>query len=175
MLQLGAVAFLHPWLLAALAVLPALWWLLRITPPAPRLVRFPAVRLLLGLVQSEETPARTPLWLVALRLLLAALVILGLAQPLLNPLGPHGGEGPLLVVIDNGWAAARDWGARQRALSGLLYGAERDGRPVMLLATAPPASGDRLQASGMMSAGEARRLTQALQPLPWPTDRKAAI
>jgi len=36
MLSFGALAFLNPWLLAALAALPALWWLLRATPPAPR-------------------------------------------------------------------------------------------------------------------------------------------
>lgn len=174
MLQLGALAFVQPWLLAALAVLPALWWLLRVTPPSPRLIRFPAMRLLLGLVQSEETPARTPLWLVLLRLLLAALIIVGLAQPLLNPLGPREGNGPLLLVIDNGWAAARNWAARQRAMTSLLESAEREGRPVILLPTAPPASGEKLQASGLLPASEARRLAQALTPLPWPTNRSAA-
>lgn len=175
MLHLGALAFVQPWLLAALLLLPALWWLLRITPPSPRLVRFPAVRLLLGLVQSEETPARTPLWLVILRLALATLIILGLAQPLLNPLGPRAGDGPLVVVIDNGWAAARDWSARERALASLLESAERERRPVMLVPTAPSATGDKLQPSGLLPASEARRLAQTLVPEPWPTDRAAAL
>ncbi|HEX9488675.1 MAG TPA: BatA domain-containing protein, partial [Stellaceae bacterium] len=63
MLALGPLAFAAPWLLLGLAVLPVLWWLLRVTPPAPRRVRFPALRLLLGLTPREETPAQTPLWL----------------------------------------------------------------------------------------------------------------
>ena len=172
---LGAIAFVHPWLLLALAALPALWWLLRLTPPRPRLVRFPAVRLLLDLVQREETPAHTPLWLVILRLLLASLVIVGLAQPLLHPLGPHEGEGPLVVVIDNDWSAARHWSERERALASLIDGAERDHRPVMLLPTAPPASGDPLQSSGLLPATDARRLAQTLRPEPWPSDRDAAL
>jgi len=172
---LNAIAFVHPWLLTALALLPALWWLLRVTPPSPRLVRFPAVRLLLGLVQSEETPARTPLWLIILRLILASLIIIGLAQPLLNPLGPRGGGGPLVIVIDNDWAAARNWSAREQALASLIESAERDRRPVMLLPTAPPASGNTLQASGLLPAGEAQRLVQTLQPGPWPSDRNAAL
>ncbi|HLI14290.1 MAG TPA: DUF4159 domain-containing protein [Alphaproteobacteria bacterium] len=175
MLQLGALAFLNPALLAALVALPALWWLLRITPPSPKLIRFPAVRLLFGLAQSEETPARTPLWLVLLRLLLAALIIIGLAQPLLNPVGPQTGSGPLVVAIDNGWAAARNWSARQSMLASLLESAERQSRPVVLLPTAPPANGDKLQASGLLAAADAMRLAQALKPLPWPTDRKAAL
>ena len=37
MLQLGPLAFAQPWMLAALVALPLLWWLLRVTPPAPRL------------------------------------------------------------------------------------------------------------------------------------------
>ena len=36
MLTLGSLAFASPWLLAALAVLPVIWLLLRVTPPAPR-------------------------------------------------------------------------------------------------------------------------------------------
>ena len=42
----------------------------------------------------EETPARTPLWLLIMRLVLAALVILALAQPLLNPRAGLPGGGP---------------------------------------------------------------------------------
>ena len=56
MLELGPLAFASPWILAALALLPLLWWLLRVTPPAPRHVRFPAIRLLFGLESPERTP-----------------------------------------------------------------------------------------------------------------------
>ncbi|HEY6334977.1 MAG TPA: DUF4159 domain-containing protein, partial [Alphaproteobacteria bacterium] len=38
-----------------------------------------------------------------------------------------------------------------------------------------PASGDRLQASGLLPAPDVQRLAQALQPQPWPTDRRAAV
>ena len=75
MLALGSVAFASPWLLVAIAALPIIWWLLRVTPPAPRRISFPAIRLLLGLAPREETPAHTPLWLILLRMALAALVI----------------------------------------------------------------------------------------------------
>ena len=64
--------------------LPLLWWLLRVTPPAPRSEIFPAIRLLLGLHATEETPARTPWWLLLLRLVAAALVIVALARPVLD-------------------------------------------------------------------------------------------
>ena len=93
MLSLGPIAFAAPWLLVALAALPVLWWLLRVTPPSPRRVAFPPIRLLRDLPVSEETPARTPWWLLLLRVLAAALVILGLARPGLGPAAGAGGGG----------------------------------------------------------------------------------
>src|SRR6201998_555528 len=119
MLALGSLAFASPWLLLALAALPIIWWLLRVTPPTPRRVAFPAIRLLLGLAPREETPARTPLWLILLRMALAALVILALAHPLLNPSAKLAGKGPLVLVVDNGWSAARHWDERRVALDQL--------------------------------------------------------
>ena len=137
MLNLGLVAFAQPALLAALLALPILWLLLRVTPPAPRRQRFPAIRLLLGLQAGEETPHRTPWWLLLLRLLIAALIILGLAQPLLNPSAQAPGNGPLVLLVDDGWAAARNWDTRMTLLDDLLSQAEREQRPVVLQTTAP--------------------------------------
>ena len=174
MLSLGPIAFAAPWLLTALVALPALWWLLRVTPPAPRLQRFPAIRLLRDLVDPEETPARTPLWLLILRMVIAGLIILALARPLLNPDAALPGSGPVLIVVDNGWAAGRDWPARQAAMERLVGQAERQGRPVAILPTTRLAGGDAPRVIGPMVAGDALREAQSLEPLPWPADRAAA-
>ena len=115
MLTLGPLAFATPWILGGLVVLPGLWWLLRLTPPAPRTVPFPALMLLRDLVAREETPAKAPFWLLALRLALVALMILGLAGPLWHPEAPLAGSGPLALVVDDGWAAAADWPSRREA------------------------------------------------------------
>jgi len=175
MLTLGSLAFASPWLLVALAALPIIWWLLRVTPPAPRRIAFPAIRLLLGLTPREETPARTPLWLILLRMALAALVILAAAHPLLNPQARLALTGTILVVVDDGWAAARDWPARQAALADLLAEAEREDRKVVLVATAPPATNEPAAPLTPMRAADARAAVQALQPKPWPVDRRAAL
>ena len=53
MLEFGSFAFTAPWILTALIALPALWFLLRVTPPSPRLVTFPPMRLLLTLRPNE--------------------------------------------------------------------------------------------------------------------------
>ncbi len=174
MLTLGALSFASPWLLTALAALPVLWWLLRLIPPAPRRQSFPAIRLLMDLTPREETPERTPPWLLLLRLLLAALIILGLARPILDAPPRFAGSGPLVLAIDDGWAAGPDWQDRLDAAHGLIDQAERENLPVLLLPTAPPSEGGPVTASGLMAASEARDLLRALAPKPWGADRAAA-
>ena len=175
MLALGPLAFASPWLLVALAGLPIIWWLLRVTPPAARRIDFPAIRLLLGLAPRDETPARTPLWLILLRMALAALVIVAAAHPLLNPQALLAGTGPIILVIDDGWAAARDWPVRQAALDDLMAEAARESRQVVLVTTAPPAGDTALPPLAPIRAADARAAIDVLQPKPWPVDRQAAL
>jgi hypothetical protein len=173
MLTLGSLTFATPWLLAALVVLPILWWLLRLTPPSPRRIPFPAIRLLFLLRPKEETPHRTPWWLILLRLIIAALVIAGLAQPLWNANFGFPRGGPVMIVLDDGWAAAHGWEERKEAAHRLIDRAERNGRQVILATTAPQASTPSFGWTSMPAATAATQLA-ALEPSPWPTDRSAA-
>ncbi len=175
MLALGSLAFASPWLLAALAALPVIWWLLRVTPPAPRRIAFPAIALLLGLTPREETPARTPWWLILLRTIIAAIIIIALSHPLLNPQARLAGTGPVVLVIDECWAAARDWSRRQAAALGILAEAEREDRPIVLVTTAPLASDEPAPPLAPIRAADARAAVEALQPKPWPGDRQVAL
>ncbi len=172
MLSLGPLAFAAPWALLGLLSLPVIWWLLRATPPAPQRVRFPAIRLLLGLVPETESPAHTPLWLLVLRLTLAALVILALAAPLWRPAERISGSGPLLLIIDNGWAAAADWSRRQALAQSLITQAVRDNRRVGLVGTTPEAIPGTLSFEG---SSEAESRLGALHPRPLDTDRSGVI
>ncbi|MDE3115268.1 MAG: DUF4159 domain-containing protein [Pseudomonadota bacterium] len=168
---LAALNFASPWLLAALAALPAIWWLLRVTPPAPRRQVFPPLRLLLGLATPEETPARTPPWLLALRLIAAALVILALSGPSIGTPPKPLGHGPLVLFIDNDWTAAHAWKNREAAISDALSGAARADRAVMLV---PTASGQAPKIT-QLDAGAAERQARELAPQPWAPDRARAV
>ena len=169
MMSLGAIGFLQPWMLLGLAALPAIWWLLRLTPPTPQHVVFPPTRLLKDLKSTEETPAHSPWWLTALRMLLAALIVLALARPVLNPdRESFAGTGPLLLVVDNGWASAAHWPERREVIDAAIDRAMRDGRTVVL---APSAPGDPL--IGPIAAEQARERAAGLAPQPYAPDRKA--
>ena len=146
----------------------------RVTPPAPRSEIFPAVRFLLGLQATEETPAHTPWWLLALRLLAAGLVIVALARPVLDAGNALAGHGPVLLVMDNGWAAASDWVRRKEAAVALLDRVERGGRKAALLTTAQDANGAPIAVSAITPVADLRARLAALQPMPWASDRAAA-
>ncbi len=181
MLTIGSLTFAVPAALLGLAALPALWWLLRVTPPAPRRIAFPPVRLLMTLVGREQQAIRTPPWLLALRLLLAALLVLAASRPVYDAGRGLPGDGPLVLLIDNGWASAHHWRSREDALHTAITAAEREGREVMLLATAAVGSvGDDNASSGgatpaVTSAAAAREIAAMLRPRPWATDRPAAV
>jgi hypothetical protein len=164
------LSFGAPWVLAGLLALPVLWWLLKVTPPQPRRIAFPPLRLLLGLKNEEQTPALTPWWLLLLRLLAAALLIFALADPLLGRSPQVTGNGPLVLVVDNGWTAAKDWDQRQDVIADLLRGAGN--RPVAIVTTADPRNEDG--AVTLLDAGAAARTARELKPMSWPGDRMAA-
>jgi hypothetical protein len=166
----SALSFGTPLILTALVALPAIWWLLRATPPAPRRVVFPPLRLLLGLAAKDETPAHTPIWLLALRLFAAALIIVALAQPKLGEGPPLPGKGPLILFVDNGWTSAENWNARSAAIATALSTAASSRRPVAIVATASP-----LPTVTLLAAGEAERRAAETVPEPWLPNRTRAV
>ena len=165
-----SLSFGAPWVLAGLAVLPVIFWLLRVTPPAPTRVVFPPLRLLLGLSAKEETPARTPLWLLLFRLLIAAVVIFALAEPMLGETRAARTSGPLVLFVDNDWMAAHNWKARDDAMNEALRQAARDGREVAIVATA-----DATQTISLLNAGQALRTAHSMAPQSWAPDRGRAV
>ncbi len=175
MLTLGPITFAMPWALAALVGLPALWWLLRMTPPAPRRIRFPPFAFLAGLASSEETTARTPWWLLVLRLALVLALILGCAQPLINAESGFAGQGPVVLIVDDGWAAAKDWPRKRATMLTLGERAVRENRPLIAVTTAPESAERPQPAARLLPPAEALATLEGLRPKPWPTDRAAAL
>jgi hypothetical protein len=162
MMVLGGIGFTAPWLLLALAALPILWLLLRAVPPAPIKRRFPGVALLLGLKDDESVSDRTPWWLLLLRMLAVAAIILGLAGPVLNPETEQAeGDGPLLFVLDGSWAGATRWPQQQEAIEAQLTRASRLGRTVGFLTLTRP------EAPVFQSADAWRNRLAGLTPAPW--------
>ena len=171
--MIGALplGFAQPLVLLGLLGLPILWWLLRLVPPRPRRINFPPTRLLFEIAPKEETPSRTPWWLILLRLTLAALVIIAAAGPLWNPpLATSNPAAPLLVMLDDGWGAAASWDARLRTADELLARADADNRGVALLPLSETARDLSLQV-----AGAARVQIKQLKPKPYAVDRTEAL
>jgi hypothetical protein len=173
-MSLGALAFLNPWLLAGLATLPLIYWLLKTVPPRPKQVEFPATRILVGLENEDKTPAKTPWWLLLVRLLAAALVIFALAEPVLNPARDRvmTGTGPVVVVIDNGWSAAAGWARRTALAEEILGEAQRQNRAAVVAETAPATKSRTIN---LQTPGEARSTLAAMQPQPYEPDRKGTL
>ena len=96
-----------------------------------------------------------------MRLLLAAILILALAGPILRPSALPPGRGPEVIVVDTGWAAASSWGAIKAAL---LAEIERDQRAEMSVVLVPTARG----ATGNPVVTYSRWLAPVMGGLIWP-------
>ena len=172
MFALGPLSFAAPLALAGLLALPALWFLLRATPPAPKRAIFPPLRLLFGAPDDSETPQHAPWWLILFRLLIAALIIIALSRPVWTPPAVEDETRPALIVLDNGWASATAWTEMRREAERLIDEADRDGRAVALVMTAE--TGQAHPTLRLADADTTRRLLDTAEPRAWPVHRTGA-
>ncbi|TPL83953.1 DUF4159 domain-containing protein [Mesorhizobium sp. B2-3-14] len=164
------LSFGAPMVLWGLLALPVIWWLLRLTPPKPQTEVFPPLKILARVLKREETPQRSPWWLTLLRLLMAALVVAALAEPVFNPREKLPAEGAALaLVIDNDWASAADWNKRVATAERLIKDAGSNGVPVIIAFTAEKPNAE----IGPFDAAAALDRLRAAKPRPIPTDRPA--
>jgi hypothetical protein len=165
------LAFAEPLVLLGLLSLPALWWLLRLTPPRPRRIYFPPTRLLFDIVPKEETPSRTPWWLLLLRLTLAALLIIAAAGPLWNPpIATSTAAAPVVLLIDDGWSAAATWDKRMHTAGDLIARAETNKTGIAILPLSEASRDISLE-----TPGAARVRLDQMSPKPYTIDRNEAL
>ena len=164
------LGFAAPAVLVVLIGLGVLYYLLRVTPPAPRQTLFPPLRLLLGLDVRETEPARTPWPILALRLAVAALIILAMAEPFWSRLAATDKSGPLLVLMDDGWASAPTFDKRVDFARQRLEAAARSDRTMAL---EPFSQGT--QDIAPLDAAQVDGRLRSLAPSPFQPSRTAAL
>lgn len=168
------LSFINPLFLLGFLVLPVLWFLLRVMPPSPKKMTLPTIRFLQDLEDVEKSPAKTPWWLILLRMTLVALIILALARPVMNPQQDIKKGETIRIVIDNGWAAAPVWDIQKRTAQDLLVKAKQNDQPVSILFTAPQPGQDSPYHSGLLTYSEAKSVVSGARFHPWPSDYGAA-
>lgn len=171
MFTLAGIGFTAPWLLLGLLALPILWILLRAVPPAPIRRLFPGVVLLLGLADDETQTDKTPWWLLLIRMLAIAAVIIGFAGPVLNPEDEQAGTGPMLILVDGSWADARDWPRRVDRIDAALDKAARSARPVALVSLTDLPPGEL----PFQAADAAASQLPNLVPRPWEPEEDKVV
>jgi Domain of unknown function (DUF4159)/Aerotolerance regulator N-terminal len=134
------LSFAIPALLTAFIALPILYYLLRLTPPPPARLPLPTLPLVRDLIPQMQKPQRSPWWLLALRLLIAGLIILAMAGPIWNSQRGKifASNGSLVLILDNGWAAAADWTLRVKFAEQTIESAKE--RPIFVRGTAENSS-----------------------------------
>src|SRR6266513_2238801 len=141
MLALGSLAFASPWLLAALAALPVIWWLLRVTPPPLQPVRAVDARAAVQALQPKPWPSDRA---AALKRLKAMPLPQGGAALWIGDGIDEGGAAPLAAYLarqgELRYLAAAE-GDMPRLLAASGSASEMAGRDVSVVVRSLPASG----------------------------------
>lgn len=166
------LTFMQPVLLSGLFALPLIWYILRITPPAPKKIFFPAAHLLLGLDTHTHTTSSTPWWLLLLRLLMIACLICALARPVFNPSEDLAGRGALRIILDNSWASANVWPTQIQTAEEAITQAARNGRDIYILPTTPQIGQKLPKHHGPLANDQAMSIINGMTPNPWAADYK---
>lgn len=168
--------FLSPYLLFALLLLPLIWFFLRATPPRPKTQSFPPIQLLHQLQTNVQESVHAPWWLILLRLLAVALLIIGLARPVFpsKNLSIQHSKDPILLIIDNGWASAPQWQQLVNNASQILTQAQQKNTPVHLLLTAPDEQNNALAIKPLSTSTSPSVQFNPLHAMPWPVDHHKA-
>jgi len=167
---LSQFSFATPWAFSALLFLPLLWYLFKTTPPKPKIIPFPAVRLLQELTSQRLLAATTPWWVLLLRGMLLLCLIFALAGPVLNATqSHHTNQVPHIILIDNDWSVMDRWDPRHKELLQLVAGAKHTEQPVYIMGTSQPVPFE--QKSDDRLIYEAERLSAQ----PWPTAHETVL
>ncbi len=171
---LSSLTFGNPLALWGLLSLPGIWLLLKIYPPVPQNIFFPAIRFLKNLDNKQETASKSPLWLLIFRILLVSILVLAFSNPIYNEKPNYPNKGPLLLIIDNGWSASINWEKRKDHLLELIDKAEQEKLSIILAPTAKKINinNDELI---IITSKEAKSVIETLTPNPWPSNYSSLI
>lgn len=163
-------SFATPWALSTILLVPLIWQLLRVTPPKPTVIRFPAVRLLQELTNNQQLSTKTPWWILLLRSLIILCLILALGQPMLNQTPTtEQSNGPLVLIVDNDWSVMDRWQERRAEIDKLIQQAKAADQLVLLIPTAQD------YPQGFKAAIDQEKAQTTLAAQPWPGDRAKTL
>ncbi|MTI10260.1 DUF4159 domain-containing protein [Curvivirga aplysinae] len=160
------LSFSIPWLLLGLLGLPALWFFLRVTPPPPKQVSFPAIMLLTGIFNKNQSSDKAPWWLVTLRLTLLSALILAFAHPRIYQEQTIPGQGSIVLIIENDWASGQNWSDFINVTESILEDAARQNREIYIASTQPLDVEKKITLLGPLSPQVAEDQLTQLSPSP---------
>jgi len=171
---LSALTFGNPLALWGLLSLPGIWLLLKIYPPIPKNIFFPAIRFLKNIDNKQETASKSPLWLLIFRILLVSILVLAFSNPIYNAKPDFHNKGPLLLIIDNGWSSSLNWEKRKDQLIAFIEKAEQEKLPIIIAPTAVKNNIDNDELS-ILTSKEAKSVIEILTPNPWASNYSLLI
>ena len=175
MFPIGSITFFEPLAFLGAPLIGLAFWFFWLQPTKQKQLEFSTTLFLDKLKQEKENPVSIPIWHLILRASLLCLIILAASQPIINAKGHFLNKGPVYLIIDDDWAAAKNWNAVKKMALGLISQAKRQDRLIGLVTTAKNKSELKSLSFNFITPDSAETLIAELQPKPWFASRVATI
>lgn len=167
------ISFTNPLALIGLLSLPAVWFVIKLTPPRARTISFSSLFIIEKLKSSKKSSQKTPIWLLLLRMLIILILVLTLSDPYINLSKTFKSNSNTIIIVDDGWSSASNWGSYQKNAKNIIKEIKNNNKGVYIISST--LVNKKQPNLSLMSYKEANVFIDNLQPNPWQIDRAELI
>ncbi|MDC3091076.1 DUF4159 domain-containing protein [Rickettsiales bacterium] len=118
MFLFNSITITYPYAFLIFIFFPVFWKILRTLPLSPKLIKFPAIKIIANEQSIDQSPAKLSYPIVLLRLLILTFIIFAISQPIINK--QDSSPKNYLIILDNSWISSTTWNKKIEDIKNLI-------------------------------------------------------
>lgn len=158
------ISITYPYAFLIFLFFPIFWNILRTSPLSPKLIKFPAIKIIAKEQSIDQSPAKLSYPIVLLRLLILTFIIFAISHPIINKQNSTPKND--LIILDNSWISSTTWDEKIENVRKLISSHESINNKYSLITTTEYDKGKFLKLFNKNST-EIKKFLFSLKPLAW--------
>ena len=154
----------YPFAFFIFILFPFFWNILRTSPLSPKLVKFPAIKIIAAENSIDRSPAKLSYPIVFLRLLILTFIIFAISKPIFNK--QNNSPKNYLIILDNSWISSTTWNNKIENVRKLISSQDSINNKYSIITTTEYDKGKVFKLFNKNS-NELKKFLFSLKPLAW--------
>ena len=154
----------YPFAFLIFILFPFFWNILRTSPLSPKLVKFPAIKIIAAENSIDRSPAKLSYPIVFLRLLILTFIIFAISKPIFNK--QNNSPKNYLIILDNSWISSTTWNNKIENVRKLISSQDSINNKYSIITTTEYDKGKVFKLFNKNS-NELKKFLFSLKPLAW--------